>query len=52
MDQFTNAKLYAQRKEYEFAKNPIPLYYKSYEYPALVIRPQFADMEITLLDGE
>lgn len=51
-DRFTNAKMYAQRKEYEFATNPIPLYYKSYEYPALGIRPQFADMEITLLDGE
>ena len=32
MKDFKNAKYYAQRKEYEFAMNPIPLYYKSYEY--------------------
>ncbi|MCI8504732.1 MAG: N-acyl homoserine lactonase family protein [Lachnospiraceae bacterium] len=52
---FKNAKLYAQRKEYEFAKNPIPLYYKSYEDPRLNIEPrihpQWEGREFVLLDG-
>lgn len=52
LNKFPNAKLYAQRKEYEFAVKPIPLYYKSYEYPVLGIRPQFDQREIILLDGE
>lgn len=52
LDRFTGARIYAQRKEYEFAVNPIPLYYKSYEYPVLGIRPQFDRREIILLDGE
>ena len=45
-------KLYAQRKEYEFALNPIPLYYKSYEEPHLGIHPQWEGREFVLLDGE
>ena len=49
---FKNAKLYAQRKEYEFALNPIPLYYKSYEEPHLGIHPQWEGREFVLLDGE
>ena len=52
LDRFKNAKLHANRKEYEFALNPIPLYYKSYEYPALGIEPQFKGREFTLYDGE
>jgi len=49
---FKNAKFYVQKKEYEFAKNPIPLYYKSYEYPILGITPQFEGIEFELLEGE
>lgn len=52
LDKFVKAKLYVQRKEYEFAVNPIPLYYKSYEYPVLGIKPQFEGKEFILLDGE
>lgn len=52
LDQFPNANLYVQRKEYEFAQNPIPLYYKSYEYKALGIEPQFKGRYFHLLDGE
>lgn len=52
MAKFTNAKFYVQRAEYEFAMNPIPLYYKSYEYPVLGLEPQFKDTKFELLDGE
>lgn len=52
LGKFTNAKLYVQRTEYEFAVNPIPLYYKSYEYPVLGLEPQFTGKEFVLLDGE
>lgn len=52
LGKFTKAKLYVQRKEYEFALNPIPLYYKSYEYPVLGLDPQFKDREFELLDGK
>ncbi len=50
---FTNAKFYVQQIEYAFAKEPIPLYHKSYEYPALYgMTPQFDGIEFELLDGE
>lgn len=52
LDRFTNAKLYVQKAEYEFAVNPIPLYYKSYEYPVLGLTPQFDGKEFVLLEGE
>lgn len=52
LDKFTNAKLYVQKAEYEFAINPIPLYYKSYEYPVLGLTPQFDGKEFVLLEGE
>ena len=52
LDQFTNANLYVQRREYEFAMNPIPLYYKSYEHKSLGIEPQFKGKYFHLLDGE
>ena len=38
MEKFNKAQFVAQREEYEFALNPIPLYYKSYEHPALGVR--------------
>jgi glyoxylase-like metal-dependent hydrolase (beta-lactamase superfamily II) len=52
MDRFTNAQFIVNRKEYEFALNPIPLYYKSYEAPELgIIRP-FEGLKINLVEGE
>jgi glyoxylase-like metal-dependent hydrolase (beta-lactamase superfamily II) len=38
MEKFTKAAFIAHAAEYEFALNPIPLYYKSYEHPALYER--------------
>lgn len=52
MDQFVNATLIAHEKEYEFAKNPIPLYYKSYEYPTLGIKRPFEGQKIETVSGE
>lgn len=49
---FKNAKLIVQKLEYDYALNPIPLYYKSYEYPILGIRPQFDGRVFQLVDGE
>ena len=52
MEKFKNAKLYVQRAEYEFAIDPIPLYYKSYEAPILGRKPPFHGAKFELLDGE
>lgn len=52
MEKFTNAKFIAHRKEYEFALDPIPLYYKSYENEALGIDPPFKGLQIDVVDGE
>ncbi|MDI6870824.1 MAG: N-acyl homoserine lactonase family protein [Bacillota bacterium] len=52
MDKFTKAKFIAHRKEYEFALDPIPLYYKSYEHPALGIRRPFEGLKVDVVDGE
>ena len=49
---FTNATFYVQKIEYDFARNPIPLYYKSYEEPSLGLTPQFEGIEFELLNGE
>jgi glyoxylase-like metal-dependent hydrolase (beta-lactamase superfamily II) len=52
MDRFTNAQFIVHKKEYNFALNPIPLYYKSYESPELgIIRP-FEGISMTLVEGE
>lgn len=52
MDKFKNAKFYSQRTEYEFAMDPIPLYYKSYEHPALGVTRPFEGLPFELLDGD
>ncbi|MDR1507800.1 MAG: N-acyl homoserine lactonase family protein [Treponema sp.] len=52
LDHFPGADLYVQKNEYEFALNPIPLYHKSYEYPAIGIKPQFEGRSFNLLEGE
>ena len=52
MKDFTNATYYVQEKEYEFANNPLPLYYKSYEYKALNLQAPFLGCEFELLRGE
>jgi N-acyl homoserine lactone hydrolase len=52
MEKFTNARFVAHRKEYEFAMDPIPLYYKSYEHPALGLVRPFEGIKIDLVDGE
>lgn len=52
MDKFTNAKFYVNQKEYEFAMNPIPLYFKSYEAPQMGITRPFEGIEMNLVNGE
>lgn len=52
MEKFVNARFVASRIEYEFALNPIPLYYKSYEHPILGIRRPFEGIKIDIVDGE
>jgi glyoxylase-like metal-dependent hydrolase (beta-lactamase superfamily II) len=52
MDKFSNASFYVHKKEYEFALNPIPLYYKSYEAPQLGITRPFEGIKMHLVEGE
>ena len=53
LEKFPDAKLYASRIEYEFANDPLPFYWASYEYPpATGLTPPFAGRTFTLLDGE
>lgn len=53
LEQFPDAELIVSRKEYEFAVNPIPFYWASYEYPkATGLTPPFAGRNFTLVDGE
>lgn len=52
LDKFTNAKIIAHEKEYAFALDPIPLYYKSYEHPALGITRPFEGLKIDTVKGE
>jgi glyoxylase-like metal-dependent hydrolase (beta-lactamase superfamily II) len=52
MEKFTKAKFFAHEREVAFALDPIPLYYKSYEHPALGIRRPFEGIEIARVRGE
>ncbi len=52
MEKFTNARFIAQKTEYEFALNPIPVYYKSYEFPLLGLKRPFEGINIETVDGE
>jgi glyoxylase-like metal-dependent hydrolase (beta-lactamase superfamily II) len=52
LEYFQSAELVASKKEYEFAMNPIPFYWGSYEYPpATGLPPPFADRQFTLTEG-
>lgn len=52
LEKFTNAKLIVHKREWEFANNPIPLYYKSYEYPALGLEAPFKGRDFETVEGE
>ncbi len=52
LDKFPQAKLYAHKKEWQFANAPIPPYYNSYEHPVLGIKPPFYGRVFELVEGE
>ncbi len=53
LERFPKAKLITSKIEYEFANNPIPFYWASYEYPpATGLTPPFAGREFHLTEGE
>ena len=52
MGEFTNAQIFANKREWEFANDPIPLYYKSYEAPQLGLTAPFKGVRITTVEGE
>lgn len=52
MDKFANADFYVHEKEYAFALDPIPLYYKSYEHQVLGITRPFEGIEMHTVSGE
>lgn len=53
LERFQKAELVTSKIEYDFAHNPIPFYWGSYEYPeATGLTPPFAGREFTLIEGE
>ena len=52
MEKFAKSRLVAHKRELEFCKNPIPLYYKSYEFPVLGITPPYTGLNIETVEGE
>lgn len=52
LDHFTKATFIAHEREYAFALDPIPLYYKSYEHPFLGITRPFEGIKIDTIQGE
>jgi glyoxylase-like metal-dependent hydrolase (beta-lactamase superfamily II) len=52
MEKFTKATFIAHETEYAFALDPIPLYYKSYEHPALGLVRPFEGIKVTTVKGE
>jgi N-acyl homoserine lactone hydrolase len=49
---FVNAKLIVHKTELEFALDPLPPYYRSYESAALGLSPPFAGVEFEQVHGE
>jgi N-acyl homoserine lactone hydrolase len=52
MKNFKSAKFIVHQTELEFALDPIPPYYKSYESPVLGLEPPFANVDFTVIKGE
>lgn len=52
MDKFKNATFIAHEREYAFALDPIPLYYKSYEHPFLGVTRPFEGIKVDTCKGE
>ena len=52
MKRFTRARFVASEIEYRFALDPIPLYWNSYEAPALGIERPFEGCKFDLVQGE
>lgn len=53
LEKFPDAQLYVSRAEYEFARDPLPFYWASYEYPpATGLVPPFEGRTFHLIDGE
>lgn len=52
LERFGRAAFYVQRIEYEFALEPIPVYYRIYEHPSLGFSPPILRVRFALLDGE
>lgn len=52
MKEFKNAKYYVSEVEYNFAKNPIPPYWSSYEHPAVNLKAEFEGCEFNFITAE
>ena len=52
MKMFSNARYVVGRKEYDFAQNPLPPYYRSYENDILGIEPPFKGCTFDFTHGE
>jgi glyoxylase-like metal-dependent hydrolase (beta-lactamase superfamily II) len=52
LDKFPHARLFVSEKEYRFAMDPIPFYWKSYEAPVLGIGNTFRHRKFNLVQGE
>lgn len=52
LERFTDATIYVHERELDFARDPIPMYYKSYEHAALGITPHFEGIQFTTVRGE
>ena len=52
LDKFTNARFIVHKREWDFANDPIPLYYKSYEAPQLGVTAPFAGLDFETVEEE
>lgn len=52
LEKFAKARIVVNKRELEFAKDPIPLYYKSYESPVLGLKAPFSGMDLETVEGE
>lgn len=51
-DKFKNARIIANKREIDFMNDPIPLYFKSYENPALGLTSPLTGLKLEAVEGE
>jgi len=52
LGRFREADIFVQQAEFEYAANPLPPYYRSYESPRVGLKPSYDGLDLCFLEGD